>query len=142
MLFASSLALLLAVVVWVRDADMRRWPERAQPSTVLLARAGALVVSLNVAVVGVLLLGSQEEGALVGRVVGIGLVVGASLLLAGIAAWRGPIARPFRAGGWLLVAALLLVPSTLTLLLLVVAPLLFLLGPAPARRSERVHART
>ena len=121
---------------------MRRWPERAQPSTVLLARAGALVVSLNVAVVGVLLLGSQEEGALVGRVVGIGLVVGASVLLAGIAAWRGPIARPFRAGGWLLVAALLLVPSTLTLLLLVVAPLLFLLGPAPARRSERVHART
>jgi hypothetical protein len=134
-LFAAYLALLISVIVWVRDADMRRWPERTHRSTLLLARAGGVAVALNLAIVG-LLLGRSDDVTLIGRVASITLVVGGSFLVAGILAWKGPLARGFRTGGWLPVVTVLSIPSTLTLLLLVTAPLLFLLGPAPARHTQ------
>lgn len=136
MLFAAYLALVICVVAWVRDADLRRWPERTERTTLLFARTCAFAVSLNLAIVGVLL-GRTEEPTLVGRLASVTLVVGGIMLLAGMVAWRGPVARAFRGGGWLLVVAVLAVPSTLTLLLLVTAPLLFLLGPAAASQTER-----
>jgi len=141
-LFAAYLALVISVVVWVRDADVRRWPDRTHRSTLLFARACGVAVALNLAVVG-LLLGRSDDVTLIGRVASITLVVGASFLVVGILAWRGPLARGFRAGGWLLVGAALSIPSTLTLLLLVTAPLLFLLGPAPASHAQPArHSET
>jgi hypothetical protein len=137
-LFAAYLALVICVIAWVRDADLGRWPERAEHSTLLFARACGFAVSLNLATVGVLL-GRGDDLALIGRIASVTLLVGGVVLLAGIVAWNGAIARALRGGGWLLVVAVLAVPSTLTLLLLVISPLLFLIGP-PASHPERERA--
>ena len=136
MLFAAYLALVICIGAWVRDPDLRRWPDRTERSTLIFARACAVAVSLNLAIVG-LLLGRSEEPTLVGRLASIALIAGGIMLLVGLVAWRGAVARAFRGAGWLLVVAALAVPSTLALLLLVAAPLLFLLGPAPASQPDR-----
>ena len=135
MLFAAYLVLVVSVLVWVREVDVRRWPVRAARWTLLFARASAFAVALILATVGVLLGGSGDFTGF-GRVASITLIVGGALLLAGIVAWRGPLAQALRVGGWLLAVVVLSVPSTLTLFLLVTAPVLFLLGPARVSQPE------
>ena len=65
------------------------------------------------------------------------LMSGGSLLLLGIGVWDGTAAWVMRVAGWLLVAAALVVPSTLSLLLVVAAPLLFLVARSPDAMRER-----
>lgn len=61
---------------------------------------------------------------------GSGLLIGASSLFLGIGLWAGGLALALRAIGWLTLVVTLSVPSTLTLFLLLVAPMIVLLERA------------
>jgi hypothetical protein len=131
-LLAAYLALAVALGAWALEAKVRSWPARESSSTVVLARVGALTVSALTAAVGALLLTNPTENDVheARTIVGVCLVVGSGLLLLGVVLWKGHLAQRLRVVGWLLVVVGLAVPSTLSLLLPLVAPLVVVLGDA------------
>lgn len=133
MVLAAYLALIASIVVWTRD---RAWILGASRRTVLAARFGAIAIALLVASVGVMVIGQSENDDLLPLLLGIALACGGSLLVLGVALWDGRIARALRVGGWLVSIAGLCVPSTLTVLLLLVAPIIFLLGDLRSRGAS------
>lgn len=81
----------------------------------------------------------------IGHLVFGGLTAGALLFLVGVAGWRGGLACAARSGGWVLMAAALATPSTLTLALPFVTPLIAALRTFPvggdAARPRRLRSR-
>lgn len=141
MVLVAYLALISSIVVWTRN---RTWILGASRRTLRAVRLGAIAVALIVAAVGVLVIGQSENDELLPLLTGISLFGAASLLALGVALWDSRIARALRISGWLVAVAVLCVPSTLTVLLLLVAPIIFLLGDFRSRgaSAERGQART
>lgn len=144
MIVASYLALFVALLVWTGDPEKRRWAQNADRRSVATVRIAGCVVCVLLMLAGLLLLadGTRSE---VGVAAGIALVAGASALILGIGLWKGGLARSLRVTGWLVVVAVLCIPSTLTLLLLPVAPMVVLLelarsSPRSRERNEIVRA--
>jgi len=89
--------------------------------------------------VGLLLLADSARAG-VSVVAGIALVAGASALVLGVGVWDGGFARALRGAGWFAVVVVLCIPSTLTLLLLPVAPMVVLFDYVqPGAMSRERH---
>ncbi len=83
-----------------------------------------------VMILGAFLLGESDQVDLVILVAGSGLLIGASSLFLGIGLWAGRFASGLRVVGWLTLVVTLSVPGSLTLFLLLVAPMIVLLERA------------
>lgn len=140
MVLAAYLALISSIVVWTRN---RAWILGASRRTLRAGRLGAIAVALIVAAVGVLVIGQSENDEFLPLLTGIALFGAASLLALGVALGDSRIARALRISGWLMAVAVLCIPSTLTVLLLLVAPIIFLLGDLRSwgASAERGQAR-
>jgi hypothetical protein len=88
------------------------------------------VVATGVVVLG-LQLGGDDHPHVLGWTVGAAVSLGGVVYAAGLLAWRGGQALGLRILGWVLMVMALVIPSTLTLGLPLVALLVFALAPIP-----------
>jgi hypothetical protein len=101
----------------------------------LAVRLAAAAFGVAAAAVGLILLGQHRATAL-GTAMLIVLALGGANYAAGILVWRGTAAYRLRVAGWAAMMCALLVPSTLSLALPVVALLgLTLRSARPAPRA-------
>jgi hypothetical protein len=106
-----------------------------------VARSGGMVGATATAAIALLEI-STNHPSTVGRIAVLMLLVGSVVYLAGLALWHERTGFVLRLTGWILAAAGLAIPSTLTLLLPVIALLALTLRPesaahAPAGRLAR-----
>jgi hypothetical protein len=124
-----------------------RWRGRA-PAPSSVPRAGGLTLSLGLALLAVALFAdaqgeSGHSAAELGSLILAVLVVGALALAGGLALWTGRLAMVLRGIGFAAVVAALAIPSTLTVLLLLVSPLVVVLVEVrPAADGRRSAERT
>lgn len=143
MIGIAYLVLLGSLVVWASNPRRRAWPASASRKNVLAARMSASVISGLLAALGVAVLNAYgPDNHRVTLFIGIALAGGGSLFLLGLALWRGRLGRTLRVAGWIAMVAALVVPSIGTLLLVLVAPMVFLLEriPSVSAPSEPVAA--
>ncbi len=131
MILIAYLTLVASVVAWSRDNRLRTWIMFADPRMTTGLRVMAMVLAGVSVFSGVLLVRANEGRDVMPMSVGAAMVTGGVLFSLGVAFWTGRRACTLRIGGWLVLAGALSVPSTLTLGLVVVAPLIFLLEEVP-----------
>jgi hypothetical protein len=95
----------------------------------LLARLVGIVGATTTAAIALLVISTNHPTTL-GRIDVLILLVGSVLYLVGLALWRERTGFILRSIGWILAAGALAIPSTLTLLLPLVALLALTLRPA------------
>jgi hypothetical protein len=131
-------AFLAVVTAWMLGTRSGPWMlQLSEPGQqrVRLA-AGVLdtaVGALGIAVLG-LQLGAADQAHVVGWTIGALVSLGAVLYAAGLLAWRGGQAVGLRILGWALMVTALVIPSTLTLALPLVALQATTLARLPAQR--------
>jgi hypothetical protein len=127
---------LAGVVAWMLGRRDRPWVLRLTEPGRRRVRLAAAVLDIAVGAVGVAVLGLQLEdpGHLLGWAIGVALSLGSVVYAAGLLAWRGGRALGLRVLGWVLMVAALVVPSTLTLGLPLVALLALTLAPVPEQK--------
>jgi hypothetical protein len=133
---------LAGVVVWTFGRRGAPWVLRLSEPGRQRVRLAAGILATAVGAVGLEVLGLQLRGPshALGWTIGGALSLGCVVYAAGLLAWRGGQALGLRVLGWVLMAAALVIPSTLTLGLPLVALLALTLAPipkqevAPARR--------
>ena len=127
MILIGYIFVLVALAWVVKRGRSWRIPERLEVPTRTVATAlDALFLAL-----GIGLLARREASAL-GDAILLSLIAGATVYLWGLTLWRGRSAQICRVVGWSAMTVALLVPTTISLAL----PLLALLAPtlaAPAR---------
>ena len=137
MIGLAYLLLLGPLVLWASDSGCRAWPLRASYGQMLAARAGATAVSALVALLGIWVVQHDGEGGPWSTpFLGASLSLGGCVFLVGLALWRGRVGLALRGAGWLAMVFALAVPSTATLLLVLVGPMIFLLSEIPAERER------
>lgn len=111
---------------------------------IVIARIAASAVCVLLMILGALLLGESDQAHLMSPVAGGGLLIGASSLFLGIGLWAGGFVLALRVVGWLTLVVTFSVPSSLTLFLLLVAPMIVLLERAQGNvtwaHDSRIHA--
>ena len=122
--------LVVSLFVWARRGATIETRGTLLASPALVLMLGVAFTALLLAGLWLLFAGSSTLAIFIGA----SLLAGSVLFVGGLGAPE-PIANWFRATGWLLMVVALLVPSTLTLLLLLVAPMIMLIG-RPARTGN------
>jgi hypothetical protein len=101
--------------------------------------AAALLVTavsaMGIAVLG-LQLGGDDHAHVLGWTIGAAVSLGGTVYAAGLLAWRGGQALGLRILGWVLMVTALMIPSTLTLGLPLVALLAVALAPIPEQVAQ------
>jgi hypothetical protein len=131
-------AFLAGVIAWAFGRRGGPWilrltepgQQRVRLAAGMLATA---VGAMGIAVLG-LQLGGDDYAHVLGWTIGAAVSLGGVVYAAGLLAWRGGQAFGLRILGWVLMVTALVIPSTLTLGL----PLVALLALALARIPERV----
>jgi hypothetical protein len=150
MVDAAYLVLLIAIV-WAVIRRRRPWIRRVSAAGQQRLRLTAMVLAIAVGSLGGLVIAIQPPGQhgiyrWSGYAVGSTMVAGALLYAIGLGVWLDRTAFALRLSGWVLMAAALVVPSTLTLALPVVAAMLVTVanippGPrGPRRPTEPIMA--
>ena len=139
-------AFLAVVTAWVLGPRRGPWllqlsdpgQRRVRLATGVL---DAAVGALGVAVLG-LQLGAADQAHVVGWAIGGLVSLGAAVYAAGLLAWRGGQAAGLRILGWALMVIALVIPSTLTLVLPLVALLATTLARLPEQRVAQSRSTT
>jgi hypothetical protein len=139
-------AFLAVATAWVLGPRRRRWILRLsepgrQRVRLVAGVLDAAVGALGVPVLG-LQLGAADQAHVVGWTIGALVSLGAAVYAAGLLAWRGGRAVGLRILGWALMAIALVIPSTLTLALPLVALLATTLARLPEQRVAQAEATT
>ena len=124
MILAAYACLVVALAALISGSTFRL-PGRY----VLLARLVGIVGATTTAAIALLVISTNHPTTL-GRIDVLILLVGSVLYLVGMALWRERTGFILRFIGWMLAAGALAIPSTLTLLLPLVALLALTLRPA------------
>lgn len=124
MILAACACLVVALAALISGSTFRL-PGRY----VLLARLVGIVGATTTAAIALLVISTNHPTTL-GRIDVLILLVGSVLYLVGMALWRERTGFILRFIGWMLAAGALAIPSTLTLLLPLVALLALTLRPA------------
>jgi hypothetical protein len=93
------------------------------------------VSAMGIAVLG-LQLGGDDHAHVLGWTIGAAVSLGGAVYAAGLLAWRGGQALGLRILGWVLMVMALVIPSTLTLGLPLVALLALALAPIPEQVAQ------
>ena len=138
-MFLLVYAFLAGVIAWAFGRRGGPWILRlGEPGQQQVRLAAAMLVTavsaMGIAVLG-LQLGGDHAHAL-GWTVGAAVSVGAVVYAAGLLAWRGGQALGLRILGWALMVTALVIPSTLTLGLPLVALLAVALAPIPEQVAQ------
>jgi hypothetical protein len=129
-------AILAGVIAWTVGRRDEPWVLRLSEPGQQRVRLVAGVLDVAVGAVGVAVLGLQggDHAHLLGWTIGGAVSLGSIVYAAGLLAWRGGGALGIRVLGWVLMVAALVIPSTLTLGLPLVALLALTLAPIPEQR--------
>lgn len=138
MLDLAYLVLLIALV-WAVIRRRRPWISRVSAASQQALRLTAMVLAIAIGSLGCLVIAVQPPGQhgiyrWLGYAVGSTMLVGALLYAIGLVVWLDRSALALRLSGWMLMAAALVVPSTLTLALPVVAAMVVTLADVPSGR--------
>lgn len=127
---------LAGVVVWTLGRGDAPWILGLTEPRRRWVRLAAGVLDTAAGLVGIAVLGLQLRGPshALGLTIGGALSLGCVVYAAGLLAWRGGQALGLRVLGWVLMAAALVIPSTLTLGLPLVALLALTLAPIPEQK--------
>jgi hypothetical protein len=126
-------AFLAGVVAWTLGRRSGPWVLRLSEPGQQRVRLAAGVLDSAVGAVGIAVLGLQlgDHAHVLGWTIGGAVGLGSIVYAAGLLAWRGGQALGLRVLGWVLMVAALVIPSTLTLGLPLVAALALTLAPIP-----------
>jgi hypothetical protein len=127
---------LAGVVAWTLGRRDAPWVHGLAAPGRRRVRLAAGILDTAVGAAGIAVLGLQLGGPAhaLGWAIGGALVLGSVVYAAGLLAWRGGQALGLRVLGWVLMAAALVIPSTLTLGLPLVALLAPTLAPIPGQK--------
>ena len=133
-------AFLAGVMVWAFGRRGEPWILRlGEPGQQRVRLAAALLVTavsaMGIAVLG-LQLGGNDHAHVLGWTIGAALSLGGAVYAAGLLAWQGGQALGLRILGWVLMVTALMIPSTLTLGLPLVALLAVALAPIPEQVAQ------
>ena len=128
--FLGAVALLLS-----RAMTQRREPSVWDRGYGPLTRGVMLGTSLMILVLSVPMALDREHTSTLGNALWTSLIVGSALYSVGAASWTGNAAFLLRGIGWILMAIVFLLPSTLTLGLPLLALLAFALVPISSMRA-------
>ena len=133
-------AFLAGVMVWAFGRRGGPWILRlGEPGQQRVRLAAALLVTavsaMGIAVLG-LQLGGNDHAHVLGWTIGAALSLGGAVYAAGLLAWQGGQALGLRILGWVLMVTALMIPSTLTLGLPLVALLAVALAPIPEQVAQ------
>jgi hypothetical protein len=138
--FLLVYAFLAGVIVWAFGRRGGPWILRlSAPGQQRVRLAAAMLVTavsaMGIAVLG-LQLGGDDHAHVLGWTIGAAVSLGGAVYAAGLLAWRGGQALGLRILGWVLMVMALVIPSTLTLGLPLVALLALALAPIPEQVAQ------
>jgi hypothetical protein len=141
MLDLAYLVFLIALV-WAVIRRRRPWISRISAASQQALRLIAMVLAIAIGSLGCLVIAIQPPGQhgiyrWLGYAVGSTMLVGALQYAIGLGIWLDRPAFALRLSGWMLMAAALVVPSTLTLALPVVAAMVVTLANIPSGRGPQ-----
>jgi hypothetical protein len=141
MLDIAYLVFLIALV-WAVIRRRRPWISRVSGAGQKGRRLTAMVLAIAIGSLGCLVIAIQPPGQhgiyrWLGYAVGSAMLVGALLYAIGLGVWLDPAAFALRLSGWMLMAAALAVPSTLTLALPLVAAMIVTVANIPSGRGPQ-----
>jgi|SoiMethySBSTD1v2_1073268.scaffolds.fasta_scaffold185272_1 hypothetical protein len=141
MLDVAYLVFLIALV-WAVIRRRRPWISRVSGAGQQALRLTAMGLAIAIGSLGCLVIAVQPAGQhgiyrWLGYAVGSTMLVGALLYAIGLVVWLDPAGLALRLSGWLLMAAALAVPSTLTLALPLVAAMIVTVANIPAGRGPQ-----
>lgn len=126
---------LAGVIAWAFGRRGGPWILRLSEPGQQRVRLAAGMLATAVGAMGIVVLGLQLEGDdhahVLGWTIGAAVSLGGVVYVAGLLAWRGGQALGLRILGWVLMVTALVIPSTLTLGLPLVALLALALAPIP-----------
>lgn len=128
-------AVLAGVIAWALGRRGGPWVlQRSEPGQqrvrLVAGMLDTAVGAIGIAVLG-LQLGGDDHALVLGWTIGAAVSLGSIVYAAGLLAWRGRQALGLRVLGWVLMVAALVIPSTVTLGLPLVALLALTLAPIP-----------
>jgi hypothetical protein len=134
--------LFFIALVWAVIRRRRPWIGRVSGAGQQGLRLSAMVLAIAIGSLGMLVIAIQPPGQhgiyrWLGYAVGSTMLVGALLYAIGVGVWLDRPAFALRLSGWILMAAALVVPSTLTLALPVVAALVVTLANLPSGQGPQ-----
>ncbi len=129
-------AFLAGMIAWTLGRRGEPWVLRLSEPGQQRVRLAAGMLDTAVGAIGIAVLGLQlgDHAHMLGWTIGGAVSLGSILYAAGLLAWRGGRALGLRVLGWVLMAAALAIPSTLTLGLPLVAALALALAPIPEQK--------
>jgi hypothetical protein len=129
-------AFLAGVLAWTLGRRRGPWVLRLTEPGQQRVRLTAGMLDTAVGAVGIAVLGLQlgDHAHALGWTIGGAVSLGSIVYAAGLLAWRGGQALGLRVLGWVLMVAALVIPSTLTLGLPLVALLSLTLAPVPEQK--------
>ena len=133
-------AFLAGVIVWAFGRRGGPWILRLGEPGQQRVRLAAALLATAVSAMGIAVLGLQLEGDdhahVLGWTIGAAVSLGGAVYATGLLAWRGGQALGLRILGWFLMVTALVIPSTLTLGLPLVALLAVALAPIPEQAAQ------
>ena len=132
----------LIALVWAVIRRRRPWISRVSGAGQQGLRLTAMVLAIAVGSLGCLVIAIQPPGQHCiyrwsGYAVGSTMLVGALLYAIGLVVWLDRSALALPLSGWMLMAAALVVPSTLTLALPIVAAMIVAVANIPSGRGTQ-----
>jgi hypothetical protein len=129
-------AFLVGVIAWTLGRRGGPWILRLSEPGQQRVRLAAGMLATAVGAIGIAVLGLQlgDHAHVLGWTIGGAVSLGSIMYAAGLLVWRGPQALGLRVLGWVLMVAALVIPSTLTLGLPLVALLALSLAPIPTQK--------
>ena len=132
----------LIAIVWAVLRRRRPWIRQVSSPGRQAVRLTAMVLAIAIGSLGCLIIAIQPPGQhgvyrWLGYGVGSTMLVGGLLYVIGLGVWIDRTAFALRLSGWMLMAAALVVPSTLTLALPVVAAMIVTVANIPSRGGSQ-----
>jgi hypothetical protein len=132
----------LIALVWAVIRRRRPWISRVSAAGQQGLRLTAMVLAIAIGSLGMLVIAIQPPGQhgiyrWSGYAVSSTMLVGALLYAIGLGVWLDRPAFALRLSGWMLMAAALVYPSTLTLALPVVAAMIVTVANIPSGRGPQ-----
>ena len=139
-MFLVVYAFLVGVIAWAFGRRGGPWIVRLNAPGQQRVRLAAAMLATAVSAMGIAVLGLQlggdDHAHVLGWTVGAAVSLGGVVYAAGLLAWRGGQALGLRILGWVLMVTALVIPSTLTLGLPLVALLVLALAPIPEQVAQ------
>jgi hypothetical protein len=132
-------AFLAGVIAWAFGRRGGPWILRLSEPGQQRVRLAAAMLATAVSAMGIAVLGLQlggDHAHALGWTIGAAVSLGAAVYAAGLLAWWGGQALGLRILGWLLMVTAMVIPSTLTLGLPLVALLTLALAPIPEQVAQ------